>query len=98
MKEEDDELKKREDGSADPKAEGASNGTQQAGETLEKIISKMHSSSALDYVHRGMLDGLDEVEGGVVDLEGDHVSVDPGRIWKFGSQLLGKEIVKKNKI
>ena len=45
----------------------------------------MHYSSALDYVHRGMLDGLDEVERGVVDLEGDHVSVDPGRIWKFGS-------------
>ena len=45
-----------------------------------------------------MLDGLDEVEGGVVDLEGDHVSVDPGCIWKFGSQLLGKEIVKKNEI
>ena len=58
----------------------------------------MHSSFALDYVHRGMLDGLDEVERGVVDLEGDHVSVDPGRIWKFGSQLLGKGIVKKNKI
>ena len=58
----------------------------------------MQSSSALDRVHRGMLDGLDKVEGGVVDLEGDHVSVDPGCIWKFGSQLLGKEIVKKNKI
>ena len=55
----------------------------------------MHSSSALDYVHRGMLDGLDEVEGGVVDLEGDHVSVDPGCIWKFGSQLLGKCIMLK---
>ena len=40
MKEEDDELKKREDGSADPKAEGASNGTQQAGETLKKIFLK----------------------------------------------------------
>ena len=58
----------------------------------------MQSSSALDRVHRGMLDGLDEVEGGVVDLEGDHVSVDPGRIGKFGPQLLGKEIVKNNKI
>ena len=45
----------------------------------------MYSSFALDRVHRGMLDGLDKVEGGVVDLEGDHVSVDPGRIWKFGS-------------
>ena len=45
-----------------------------------------------------MLDGLDEIEGGVVDLEGDHVSVDPGCIWKLGSQLLGKEIVKKNEI
>ena len=40
MKEEDDELKKREDGSADPKAEGASNGTQQAGETLKKLFLK----------------------------------------------------------
>ena len=50
----------------------------------------MHSSFALDCVHRGMLDGLDKVEGGVVDLEGDHVPVDPGRIWKFGSQFLGK--------
>ena len=58
----------------------------------------MRSSSAVDHVHRGMLDGLDKVEGGVVDLEGDHVSVDPGCIWKFGSQLLGKEIVKKNEI
>ena len=58
----------------------------------------MHSSFALDHVHRGMLDGLDEVERGVVDLEGDHVPVDPGCIWKFGSQLLGKEIVKKDKI
>ena len=58
----------------------------------------MRSSSAVDHVHRGMLDGLDEVEGGVVDLEGDHVSVNPGRIWKFGSQLLGKEIVRKKRI
>ena len=43
-----------------------------------------------------MLDGLDEVEGGVVDLEGDHVPVDPGCIWKFGSQLLGKCIMLKD--
>ena len=99
MKEEDDELKKREDGSTNPKSKGASNGTQQAGKTL-KNISKMDSSFELDHVlvHSGMLDGLDEVEGGVVDLKGDHVPVDPGRIWKFGSQLLGKEVVKKNKI
>ena len=40
MKEEDDELKKCEDGSADPKAKGASNGTQQAGETLRKFFLK----------------------------------------------------------
>ena len=58
----------------------------------------MRSSSAVDHVHRGMLDGLDEVERGVVDLEGDHVSLNPGCIWKFGPQLLGKEIVKKNEI
>ena len=58
----------------------------------------MHSSFALDHGHRGMLNGLDEVEGGVVDLEGHHVPVDPGCIWKLGSQLLGKEIVKKNKV
>ena len=55
----------------------------------------MYSSFPLDHGHRGMLDGLDEVEGGVVNLEGNHVSVDPGCIWKFGSQFLGKCIMLK---
>ena len=35
-----------------------------------------------------MLDGLDEVEGGVVDLEGNHVCFPSSYIGKTSSQLL----------
>ena len=46
-------------------------------------LCALHNST-----HRGMLDSLDEVEGGIVDLEGNHVSLPSSYIGKTSSQLL----------
>ena len=86
MKEVNDELKDGENGSTDPKAQGASDGTEQASKALKN--HKIDLYVFHNPTHRGMLDGLDEVKGGIVDLEGNHVGLPSSYIGKSSSQLL----------